>query len=97
MRCSTERVQSIGAQHFAQSARLIGSGSALGAPKVPLPPDRIDQMALRQRAQVRIGVRAAGNKTNEQNGRGSAQGKPSVAINKACELTTTYTTLARNA
>src|SRR5947208_11520530 len=31
-------------------------------PQVPLLPDRIDQMVLRQKAQVRIGVRAAGNK-----------------------------------
>src|SRR6266481_4534186 len=31
-------------------------------PQVPLLPDRIDQMVPRQIAQVRIGVRAAGNK-----------------------------------
>jgi hypothetical protein len=29
-------------------------------PQVPLPPDRIDQMVLRQRAHAPIGVRAAG-------------------------------------
>ena len=69
----------------------------LGAPKVRLPPDRIDQMVLRQRAQVRIGVRAAGNKTNEQLKEEEAlQGKPSIVINKAYELKTTYTTLARH-
>jgi len=35
-------------------------------PKFLFQQDRIDQMVLRQRTQVRIGVRAAGNKTNEQ-------------------------------
>jgi hypothetical protein len=51
-------------------------------PKFLFQKDRIDQMVLRQRAQVRIGVRAAGNKTKRANKEEEApQGKPSTSMN----------------
>src|SRR5262249_28170800 len=55
------------------------------------------KLLLRLRSQVRIGVRAAGNKPNEQIRKRKRSKKTSTAINKAYELTTPSTTLARNA
>src|SRR5881296_3908549 len=63
----------------------------------PIPPVRVRtssstlialvKLLLRLRSQARIGVRAAGNKTNEQTGRGSAPEKTSTSANKAYDLT----------
>jgi hypothetical protein len=70
----------------------------LGAPFVPLPLIALIKLLLRLRSQVRIGVRAAGKQNQRANKEEEAlQRKPSTAINKAYELTTIYTTLARNA
>jgi hypothetical protein len=63
------------------------------------------KLLLRLRSQVRIGVRAVypepfrGWKQNQRANKEeeALQGKPSTAINKAYELTTPSTTLARNA
>jgi hypothetical protein len=53
-------------------------------------------MVLRQRAHARIGVRAAGKTKPKSNKEEEAlQKKTSTSVNKAYELTTTYTTFAR--
>ena len=45
------------------------------------------KLLLRLRSHARIGVGAAGNKTNEQTGRGSAPEKTSTSTNKPYDLT----------
>src|SRR6266480_4300883 len=45
------------------------------------------KLLLRLRSHARIGVRAAGNKTNEPKGRGSAPEKHSISTNKPYDLT----------
>jgi hypothetical protein len=55
------------------------------------------KLLLRLWSQVRIGVRAVGKQNQRANKEEEAlQGKTSTAINKAYELTTTYTTSARH-
>jgi hypothetical protein len=54
------------------------------------------KLLLRLRSQVRIGVRAAGNKTNEQTEEEALQEKPLTSINKPYELTNPPTTLVRH-
>jgi hypothetical protein len=67
-------------------------------PQVPLPKGRIDQIAAAtavastDRSKSRWKQNQRANKEEE-----ALQGKPSTAINKAYELTTPSTTLARNA
>jgi hypothetical protein len=55
------------------------------------------KLLLRLRSQARIGVRAVGKtKPTSNKEEETLQGKPSTSINKAYELTTTYTTFARH-
>jgi hypothetical protein len=54
------------------------------------------KLLLRLRSQVRIGVRAVGNKTNEQIRKRKRSRKTFNLDHKPYELTTTYTTPARH-
>src|SRR6266496_6307752 len=60
----------------------LGAPSSSSSKKIAL-----IKLLLRLRSHARIGVRAAGNKTNEQRRRGSAPEKTSTSINKAYDLT----------
>jgi hypothetical protein len=54
------------------------------------------KLLLRLRSHARIGVRAVGKQNQRANKEEEAlHGKPSTSVNKAYELTTTYTTFAR--
>jgi hypothetical protein len=69
----------------------------LGAPLFLFQKIALIKLLLRLWSQVRIGVRAVGKQNQRANREEEAlQGKTSTAINKAYELTTTYTTSARN-